>query len=167
MSQSFDKRAMNFLSLLPKLLSSGLSEQNASFITHSPRYYLCLKTLGGPAAPHHLPLTVFQPSLPPGLWPRWVFFLKQQEDVGALVENRFAGKHEFGCTSRGSLGVGIPPFRSDMFSGSQWLGGEELNKPKGLGYFSCDTPHRLSGGLERVWRIFGWKTLVVVDHSPG
>lgn len=50
---------MNFLSLPPKLLSSGLREQNASFITHSPHYYLCFKTLGGPAAPHHLPLTFF------------------------------------------------------------------------------------------------------------
>lgn len=45
----------------------------------------------------------------------------------------------------------------------QWMAwGKELNKPKGLGHFSCDTPHRLSrglgGGCGRLWRSFGWKS---------
>lgn len=37
---------------------------------------------------------------------------------------------------------GIYPFRSDLLSGCGELGEKELNKPKGLGYFSCDTPHK-------------------------
>jgi len=57
------------------------------------------------------------------------------------------------------LAGGIHPFRSDLFSGSKWFEGKELNKPKGLGHFSCDTPHRLCRGLRGLQRFFGWKNL--------
>lgn len=40
------------------------------------------------------------------------------------------------------------------------LGGGELNKPKGLGHFSCDTPHGLSKGLGGGWGRLGVDVLV-------
>lgn len=40
-----------------------------------------------------------------------------------------------------------------MFSTVEDLGVKELNKPKGLGHFSCDTPHRLSRWLGMVVRV--------------
>lgn len=54
-------------------------------------------------------------------------------------------------------GEGNHPFRSGLFSG---LGGGELNKPKGLGHFSCDTPHGLSKGLGGGWGRLGVDVLV-------
>lgn len=54
-------------------------------------------------------------------------------------------------------GGGNHPFRSGLFSG---LGGGELNKPKGLGHFSCDTPHGLSKGLGGSWGRLGVDVLV-------
>lgn len=54
-------------------------------------------------------------------------------------------------------GGGNHPFRSGLFSG---LGGGELNKPKGLGHFSCDTPHGLSKGLGGGWGRLGVDVLV-------
>lgn len=40
MSQSFDKRAMNFIPPATQTTIISPSEQNASFITHHPHYYL-------------------------------------------------------------------------------------------------------------------------------
>lgn len=40
-----------------------------------------------------------------------------------------------------------PPLGQACFQAVGSSGGKELNKPKGLGHFSCDSPHRLSGGV--------------------
>lgn len=52
---------------------------------------------------------------------------------------------------RGDLIGGFTPSGQACFQAVEGLGGKELNKPKGLGHFSCDTPHRLSRGLGGGW----------------
>lgn len=152
MSQSSDKRAMNFLPPLPKPLLSGPSELNASFITHNPiisEQGTCFKTVEDPHHHHllltllHLPQTHPNPPICGCLWP-WT--------AGRKLTTVGVWSREEG----GWFGSGVHPFRSGLLSGCGGLGGKELNKPKGLGPFSCDTPLRLSRGLGGpLWR--DWK----------
>lgn len=163
MSQSFDKRATNFLP--PPYPNPIIRSKWAKCIIYNPeptllslKKALVLTQLRTPTTSSTTTSSssVLTPPLRPPqtrpnpayMWPRLALSSGENVCWGA----------SFQATAGGGVGVwrgwrreglvgGIHPFRSGLFSGSGWLEGKELNKPKGLGHFSCDTPHRLSRGL--------------------